>query len=125
DLVTARQKFEAERNNLRAQIATMQAGVVDAMERSNNPARMTMALREQVEARVEEAKREWQHQWDGERKRLTAEIDRLRKASGLGPNDEKKEAARRALLERLGKLPAGSSGPAPKTADQWEKEFQE
>jgi class 3 adenylate cyclase len=122
NLMIANQKFEAERNNLRAEIATMQGRVVEAMERSNNPARMAMAVREQVEARVSEAKQEWQLQWEGERKRLNAEIERLKKMGNIA--DEKKEAARRAVLEKLGKLPAGSSGPAAKTADQWQREFE-
>ena len=29
----------------------------------------------------------------------------------------------RALLEKLGKLPAGGAGAAAKTAEQWEREF--
>ena len=103
----------------------MQGSVVEAMERSNNPARMQMALREQVEARVSEAKEEWQLQWESERKRFNTEIERLKKAALPGVADEKKEAARRAVLERLGKLPTGSVGPAAKTAGQWEREFQD
>jgi class 3 adenylate cyclase len=122
DLALAQQKFEVERNNLKAQIAGMQATVLEAMERSNNPARMAAAVREQVDARVAEAKQDWQRQWESERKRFTAEIERMKKA---GAPDEKKEAARRALLEKLGKVPARSAGPAAKTADQWEREFQE
>jgi class 3 adenylate cyclase len=123
DMVMMRQKFEAERNNLKAQIAGMQASVLEAMERSNNPARMAAALREQVDARVLEAKQDWQLQWESERRRFNAEIERLKKAgSGV---DQKKEAARRAVLEKLGKLPAGSAGPAAKTADQWEREFED
>jgi class 3 adenylate cyclase len=127
DLVATRQKFEAERNNLKAQIASMQTAAVEAMERSNNPARLAMAVNEKLEARVAEAKQEWQLQWDGERKRFNAEIERLKKAAAPGAVDEKKEAARRALLERLGKLPPGSAGtsPAAKTADQWQKEFED
>lgn len=125
DLTLAHQKFEGERNNLKGQIASMQASVVEAMERSNNPARMAAAIREQVDSRVNDAKQEWQLQWDGDRRRLMAEIERLKKAGAPGAVDEKKEAARRALLERLGKLPAGSGGPGPKTADQWEKEYQD
>lgn len=125
DLELARQKFEAERNNFKAQIAAMQGSVLEAMERSNNPARMAAALRDQVDARVVEAKQDWQLQWESERKRFTAEIERLKKAAAPGAADEKKEAARRALLERLGKLPAGSSGPPAKTADQWEREIQD
>ena len=125
DLVAAQQKFESEKNNLKAQITGMQANMVDALARTNNPARAAMALREQVEARLTEAKEEWQLQWEGERKRFTTEIERLKKAGAPGAADEKKEAARRALLERLGKLPAGSAGPAAKGADQWEREFQD
>src|SRR5262249_51362882 len=125
DLVLARQKFETERNNLKNQIAGMQASVVEAMERSNNPSRMAAAIREQVDARVKDSKQEWQLQWEGERKRLTSEIERLKKAAAPTVAEEKKEAARRAVLEKLGRLPAGSAGPAGKTADQWEKEFED
>jgi class 3 adenylate cyclase/chromosome segregation ATPase len=120
DLSISYQRFEAERNNLKAQIAGMQATVLDAMERSNNPARVAMAVREQVEARVSEAKQDWQLQWEGERKRLNAEIERVKKTGG-GVN-EKKEAARRALLEKLGKIPTSSAGSPKKTAAQWESE---
>src|SRR5215467_1300381 len=40
DLIAAREKFEAERNVLKTQLLNMQAASVDAMERSNNPARL-------------------------------------------------------------------------------------
>jgi class 3 adenylate cyclase len=120
-MVSVQQRFEAERNNLKAQIAGMQDTVLEAMESSNNPTRMAMALRDQVDARVAEAKQDWQLQWEGERKRFIAEIERLKKA---GAGDERKESARRALLERLGKLQAGSAGPAAKPADQWGREFE-
>jgi hypothetical protein len=103
----------------------MQAGVVDAMERANNPARVALTIREQVESRLSEAKQEWQLQWSGERRRLLAEIERLKKGAAPGAVEEKKEAARRALLEKLGKLPAGSGGAASRTADQWEQEFED
>jgi class 3 adenylate cyclase len=128
DLIAAQRKFEAERNNLKAQIASMQATAVDAMERSNNPARFAMAVNEKLEARLADAKQEWQLQWDGERRRFNAEIERLKKAASPSAIDEKKEAARRAVLERLGKLPPGSAsaaGPAVKTADQWQREFED
>jgi hypothetical protein len=84
---------------------------------------MAIAVRDQVEARLSDARQQWQFQWEGERKRLNVEIERLKKAAGGG--DEKKEAARRALLEKLGKLPPGSGGPRPQTADQVEREFQD
>ena len=61
----------------------MQASVIEAMERSNNPARLALAIREQVEAKVSEAQRDWQAQWEGERRRMAAEIERLKKAPGL------------------------------------------
>ncbi|HYR91520.1 MAG TPA: adenylate/guanylate cyclase domain-containing protein [Terriglobia bacterium] len=124
DIMSANQRFEAERNNLKAEIASMQGRIVEAMERSNNPTRTAMAIREQVETRVAEAKQEWQLQWDGERKRLTVEIERLKKMSSVSATSEKKEAARRALLEKLGKLPSGSAGAAGKTAEQWETDYE-
>src|SRR5262249_32519354 len=68
DLITVREKFESERNALKAQISSMQATAVDAMERSNNPARLALAVGEKLEARLAEAKQEWHLQWDGERK---------------------------------------------------------
>jgi class 3 adenylate cyclase len=118
DLAFAQQKFEAERNNLKAQIAAMQASVVDSIARTNNPARMAAAIREQVDARLAEAKQHWQLEWEGERKRYIAEIERLKRPAAA---EKKREAARRAVLERLGRLPAGSA----KTAEQWEREFEE
>jgi class 3 adenylate cyclase len=121
DLTVAHQKFEVERNNLKAQIAGMQVTVLEAMERSNNPTRVAMAVREQVEMRMSEAKQDWQLQWEGERKRLNAEIERLRRSGG--GMDDKKEAARRAVLEKLGKIPSPGGAPR-KTADQWEGEFE-
>src|SRR5262249_42092516 len=114
DLASTRQRFEAERNNLRAQIAAMQDSVVDAMERSNNPARMSMAVREEIESRVAEAKKELQLRSELERTRLEGEVERLKKRAFT---EENREAARRAVLEKLGK--AGSV----KTAERWEREF--
>jgi len=122
DLASFREQSEAERTNLKAQIVALQGSVVDAMERANNPGRVSVVVREQVDARLENAKREWQLQWEAERKRLMLDIERLKK--GVPITDEKKEAARRALLEKLGKRPAGSSGPPSKSAEQWEREFE-
>ena len=125
ELAAVQHKHEAERNNLKAQIAATQASAVEAMERLNNPTRITVAVNEKVETRVAEAKQEWLLQWEAERRRLNAEIERLRKSASPSAKDEKKEAARRAVLEKLGKLPPGSAGPAPKTLDQWQKEFED
>ena len=125
ELAAVQHKHEAERNNLKAQIAATQTSAVEAMERLNNPTRITVAVNEKVETRLAEAKQEWLLQWEAERRRLNAEIERLRKSASPSAKDEKKEAARRAVLEKLGKLPPGSAGPAPKTLDQWQKEFED
>ena len=125
ELAAVQHKHEAERNNLKAQIAATQAGAVEAIERLNNPARITVAVNEKVETRLAEAKQEWLLQWEADRRRLNAEIERLRKSASPSAKDEKKEATRRAVLEKLGKLPPGSAGPAPKTLDQWQKEFED
>jgi hypothetical protein len=121
DYAQAHAKWELERTTLRAQLASVQASALEAMERSNNPTRLTMAVREQVDIRLKAARQEWEIEVDGERRRMTAELERLRKATSA---DEKKEAARRAVLQKLGKLPAGD-GPAQKTAEQWAREFED
>jgi class 3 adenylate cyclase len=115
-------KWEAENSRLKAHIASMQATVIEAMERSNNPTRMALAIREQADARIKEASEEWQLKWEGERKRFTAEIERLKKSKSV--TEQKKETARRALLEKLGKVPAGSL-EAPKSAEYWEREYED
>lgn len=120
ELHASQAKWESDRAALKTQISNMQASVIESMERSNNPTRMAMAVREQVEMRLKEAKEEWNLQWESERRRLNAEIERLKKAPGAV--DERKETARRALLEKLGKLPAGST-PGAKSPEQWEKEL--
>src|SRR5262249_7116925 len=120
DLDSTRQRFEAERNNLKAQIDTMRRSIIEAMEISNTPARSSIAVREQIESRVAEAKKELQLQWDRERGRLQGEIERLKKRAFT---EENREAARRAVLEKLGKVPAGSPERPLKTAERWEREF--
>lgn len=122
ELVSMQAKWETERNSLKAQITSMQGAALEAMERSNNPTRLALAVREQVDAKLRDAKQDWQLEWEGERRRLHNEIERLKKAGNV---DEKKDAARRALLQKLGKMPAGSGGLAAKTADQWQREFED
>jgi class 3 adenylate cyclase len=117
----AQARWQEERSKLRQQMASMQGSLIDAMERSNNPARIANLVRDQVETRLAEARQEWQFQWEAERRQLLAEIERLRKAGGVV--DDRKEAAKRAVLEKLGKLPAGSSAQQAKTPDQWQKEL--
>jgi class 3 adenylate cyclase len=122
DLASTHQRFEAERNNLKAQIASMQQSVVDAMERSNNPARLSLAAKEEIEARVAEAKKEMQLQWERERTQLRGEVERLKKRAFT---EENREAARRAVLEKLGKVPPGGPVRPTKTAENWEREFKD
>jgi len=102
ELVAAQARWEIERGKLRTQIDALQASALDAMAQSNNPTRLALAVREQVESRLKEAKKDWDHQWQNERQRLTEEIEQLKKAGNI---DDKKDAARRALLQKLGKLP--------------------
>jgi class 3 adenylate cyclase len=118
ELVDAQARWEIERKRLRDQIDSLHGAALEAMEHTNNPARLALAVREQVDAKLKDAKVDWQFQWEGERRRLLAEIDRLKSA---GNADEKKDAARRAVLQKLGKLPAGTV----KTQDDIQREFVE
>lgn len=123
ELIVVQAKWESERSSLKAQIASIQGSALEAMERSNNPTRLALAVREQVDAKVRDARQDWQLEWEGERRRLAMEIERLKKTANV---DEKKEAARRALLQKLGKIPSAPGGAAaPKTAAQWQKEFED
>jgi hypothetical protein len=90
------------------------------MEKANNPTRMGILVREQVEARLARAKKEWEQEWRGERRRLNAEIERLKKTSGM--SEERRKEARLAVLEKLGKLPPGS---ALRTPDQLRREYEQ
>ncbi len=113
-------RWNIERDNLKVQIGAMQASVIEAMERSNNPARSGIMIREMVDARLAEAKQQWDSEWHAERRMLTAKIERLKKSTGV--SDDRKEAARQALLQKLGKLPPGSS--EVKSADQLRQELE-
>jgi len=96
----------------------MQNSAIEAMEQSNNPTRAALALREKIDARLQSARQDWEMQWEGERRRYLAEIERLKKSVGVS-EDPRKDAARRALLEKLGKAP----GADVKGAADWEREF--
>jgi hypothetical protein len=118
ELTAAQSRWESERAQLRAQMLLMQNSAIDAMEQSNNPTRAALALREKIETRLQSARQDWEMQWEGERRRYVAEIERLKKSVGVS-EDPRKDAAKRALLEKLGKAP----GPETKSAADWEKEF--
>jgi class 3 adenylate cyclase len=116
ELVAAQARWEIERGKLRTQIDTLQASALEAMAQTHNPSRLAMAVRDQVESRLKDAKKDWEHQWQSERQRLMEEIEHLKKAGNI---DEKKDAARRALLQKLGKLPS----EATKSPEEWQREF--
>jgi class 3 adenylate cyclase len=122
DLSAVRERYEAERNNLKTQIAAMQTQVIDGMARSNNPARSAMAVREQVEARIVQIKEEWESQWQNERKRLIEQIGRLDTTVSL---HNRRTAAKHALLHKLGKLPAGAAVIVEKGPEDLEREFRD
>jgi class 3 adenylate cyclase len=114
-------KWNEERTALRAQIAAVEGAMVDALERSNNPARVALAVREQLDARIDQARRNWQIESEGERRRLNIEIERLRK---INDNEAKKDAARAAVLQKLGRAQPGQPGPAARTAEDSERDFE-
>ncbi len=98
DLKGTQERFEAERVSLKAQIANLEGRLVEALERGNNPARAATQIREQVQTRLDQAKKEWQAQWEVERKRLEAEIENAKTAGQ--PKDPMAEA-RRLMMERI------------------------
>jgi class 3 adenylate cyclase len=119
ELSASRSRWESERAQLKAQMLMMQNSAIEAMEQSNNPTRAALALREKIDTRLQSARQDWEMQWEGERRRYLAEIERLKKSVGVS-EDPRKDAARRALLEKLGK----AAGPEAKTAGDWEREFE-
>jgi class 3 adenylate cyclase len=135
ELTASQARWEIERGRMQAQIESLQGAALESMVQTNNPARLALAVREQVDARLKEIKGDWQLQWDNERRRLNAEIERLKNAAApkniAPPVEDRKEAARQAVLQKLGKpaAPAAPSaqgwGSAAKTAQQWESELRE
>jgi hypothetical protein len=71
--------WEAERSQLRTKIVQLEHSLVDVIERSNNPHRMT-SLSEDKMRLIEEAKEQWSAQWNAERDQLMAELDRLKES---------------------------------------------
>jgi class 3 adenylate cyclase len=131
ELTAAQGRWEVERKRLQAQVDSLQGAALEAMAQTNNPARLALAIRDQVDARLKDAKEQWQMQWEGERSRLLSEIERLKNAVSAAPLIDERESARRGLLQKLGK---GQAEPAPvtagwggggKTPQQWESEFRE
>ncbi len=97
NLKSTQERFEVERVGYKTQIARLENRLVESMEQVNNPARTANLVREQVQSRLAVAKKEWQAQWDAERKRLT---EGIAKAKTAGPQDPMAEA-RRLMMERI------------------------
>jgi class 3 adenylate cyclase len=117
EVAAAQARWEAERARFQSQIDSLQGAALQAMEQTHNPARLALAVREQVEVRLKDAKKDWELQWDGERRRLQSEIEYLKK---VGNTDDQREAARRAVLQKLGKAPTAR---AVKSAEEWQRDF--
>ena len=77
ELTRAISSWETERSHLKTRIVQLEHSLVEAIERSNNPLRTTLASDEKMRL-VEEVKREWSAQWEAERNRLLGELKRLR-----------------------------------------------
>jgi len=75
--------WDAERSQLKMKILQLEHSLVDVIERSNNPLRTELLSQEKIRL-IEEVKREWTAQWDAERNRLLAEINRLRSPQSPG-----------------------------------------
>src|SRR5262249_21250756 len=120
-LESAEARWITERDGFKQQLAALQVSVIEALESSNNPRRTAMAVREQVEARLASAKLDWAMQLLNERRRFNAETERLK--ASPEPAGASKDVARRAVLEKLGKLPAAASGPAS-NADRMRHELE-
>jgi class 3 adenylate cyclase len=117
EFAASQARWEAERARFQSQIDSLQGAALQAMEQTHNPARLALAVREQLELRLKEARKDWELQWESERRRLQSEIEYLKK---VGNSDDQKEAARRAVLQKLGKVP---STRAVKSADEWQRDF--
>ena len=122
DFMSAQARWETEREQMKTQMMSLQRAAIESMEQSNNPTRFALAVREKLDSRLTAARQDWEMQWEAERRRLQAEIDQLKKTAGLVDSPQK-AAAKRAILEKLGKLPAGSSGP--KSILALERDFEE
>ena len=116
DAAAAQARWEGEKARFQSQIDSLQGAALQAMEQQHNPARLALAVREQVDLRLKEARKDWELQWESERRRLMSEVEYLKK---VGNSDDQKEAARRAVLQKLGKLPSR----AVKSAEDWQHDF--
>ena len=85
------------------------------MEQTNNPARLALAVREQVDSRLKEARKDWQLQWESERRRLNPKSNT--QEGRKHRREARSRAPRRAAKAR--KAPVRGN----EDAEDWEKEF--
>ena len=91
-LKRAQQAWEADREKLQAEIARLQGGIAELIERSNNPLRANQAEKEKLETKLVEALRakrqaeeavlEAKSEWERERLKLVGEAVKLGRAPG-------------------------------------------
>jgi len=91
-LKKASQEWEGERTKLQSEVARLQRGVAELLERANNPMRAGQAAREQLEKKLEEAIKTRQQaedalltakaEWDKEKLKLAGDAIKLRRSLG-------------------------------------------
>jgi DNA repair exonuclease SbcCD ATPase subunit len=88
-LKSAMEEWQAERERLLAQNSRLEHAVAEAIERSSNPIRSTQAIKDQFEARLDDAAKQRleveqellrvKAAWDEDKKKLMAEVMKLRR----------------------------------------------
>src|SRR6185503_19032147 len=91
-LKKAAHEWESERTKLQNEVARLQRGVAELLERVNNPMRAGQAAREQLEKKFEEAVKTRQQaeealitakaEWEKEKLKLTGDAIKLRRSMG-------------------------------------------
>jgi len=109
-LKKATQDWDGERTKLQNEIARLQRGVAELLERANNPMRAGQAAREQLESKLEEALKTKQQaeqalldanaQWEKEKLKLTGEMIKLRRSIGQKGVPLEEDRSREKELEK-------------------------
>jgi DNA repair exonuclease SbcCD ATPase subunit len=135
---TAAHASDIERGNLRMEISRLERAIAETLERSNNPIRATMGIRQQLEAQLEEVvktKRSLEDEflkakesWDEEKLHLTGEIIKARRGAVKPLKGKQSDADRVVELEnRVGEASRRSDGlerDFSKARDDWQSERQ-
>ena len=107
----AAQAFEAEREKLQGEIARLQRGIADLIERSNNPLRANQLEKERYETKLEDAlkgKRQAEDTllaakatWEQEKLKLVAETVKLRRPAAEKPKSGRDDEFVQQLEKKL------------------------